>query len=72
MDDLLDLFDRDRKPGSRARRSPGGLRGLVQRLTHQGDDHPDRRDRDHDDNDDLPRSHDRQRRRHDDHDPFDL
>lgn len=44
LDDLLDLFDRDRRSRSSHRKS--GLGGLLQRLTGD-DDH--RRDRDDDD-----------------------
>lgn len=62
LDQILDLFDRDRKNRRDRGERPGGLRGLIDRVTDHDDDRsrdpdPDRaarrRDWDDDDQDDA-------------------
>ena len=62
LDELFDLFDRKRGD----RRRQGGLRGIVGRLTGDGDDRPYRRAeraRNHEDDDDR-NERDERRGRH--------
>jgi hypothetical protein len=62
MDDLFDIFDRDRKDKRHSGSKPGGLRGMLGRLL--GDSGDRRDDRPYDDR----RSDDRDRRYDDDRD----
>jgi len=74
LDELLDLFERDRKPG--AARPAGGLRGRLSRLFGGGAAHDDddrreaesRRYRDDDDDDDRRAAETRRYRDDDDDD----
>jgi hypothetical protein len=51
LDELLEVFERDRKPGEQPRKR--GIRGLFARLLSGGDDrNDDRRHGDSDDDDD--------------------
>ncbi len=60
LDELLDVFERDRRPDERKPRR--GLRGLISRLVNDDRDGHDRdRHRDHDDE-----GHDRRDHRYDD------
>lgn len=75
LDDLLDLFDRDRKqqPAGQKR---GGIRGMLDRLRDDDDDRrtynePQRR-RYHDDDDDDDRYEDSRRNRKRERDGFDF